>query len=278
MAIALATDHGLLIYDTRGSLVASAAGVATLNLGYSPDGSVIVADTLNSGDASVLNAATGEVVRIIPIDDIFPPGEILFTPSGDTLLMEFPVFPLDIPYMWIRRWNVADWSPRPSLESDLAGLPNHIELSRDGSILATSSFQDLQVHFWSYPDLTVLASFPGYSVAYAPSGNIAAVAEDRAVTILNTEGWGTSLTLRSSPVDREVDRLMLAFSLNDDVLVVGGRYLDIFDPSSGDLVRREGPFEEPVESALFSPDGHTLLLVTGNALSPFELSLWEPSN
>ena len=153
-------------------------------------------------------------------------------------------------------WRVADGKLLYELEGE---LPDDVAFSRDGSMLATTSYQDVTV--WKMPQLTWMQRFPGEwieSVAFSPDGTLLALASGSGLqvwriadgTLLQTL---TAESLAFGAVVFSPDGTLLASAAERSGLqlwrVADGTLLKTLDPAYGTIGY----------GLVFSPDGNLLV-------------------
>jgi WD40 repeat protein len=256
--VAVATENGTFLYWLDGREPIRLAQGYNHHLAFSPDGRFLATDMAHG--ATIFDPATQKLVAALDTKS-YPPGPILWTPTGDTLLLSIPIFPMTDLYIYLSSWEVLHWSENTTIETNQGGLPNQMVLSPDGAILGTSSYEDLRVHFWEFPNLYPLAEYEGTSVAYSPEGSLAAASNENVILILEPPTFRTRHTLLGLRYDK-YSEVELSFSPDGRILASGGKTLQLWDTSTGKLLRTFEPFQSPISCLRFSPNGRFLLSTT----------------
>lgn len=153
-------------------------------------------------------------------------------------------------------WRVADGMLLYELEGE---LPDDEAFSRDGSMLATISYQAVTV--WKMPELTWLQRFPGdliESVAFSPDGTILAFASGNGLQLWRIADG----TLLKTLTDEHLAFGAVAFSPDGTLLasVAERTGLQLWRVADGTLLKTLDPAYGHIgHKVVFSPDGNLLV-------------------
>jgi WD40 repeat protein len=247
--------------------------IATLNhgshvrgLAFSPDGQVLVSVGFN-GMARVWRVATTSTVTSLQMGaGLFsvcfaPDGENLFVGGGKGL---------------VEMWNWKTGRRTGQFQGHAEDVVA-IAVSPDGTRLATSSYQDAQIHLWSVGTREILQSL---SEPHRPAGAGLAFSRDGKILALGGSGGVVRYcNVNSGGLTSKIPLTLgvgsLAFSPDDTKLAVAGAgySLRIYDAKMGGLINDIDAHWNYIPRVAFSPDGTIL----GTASLDNSVRLWEVS-
>jgi len=176
-----------------------------------------------------------------------PDGGLLATGSGDRRL---------------RIYRTEDGKLAHSYE--LPGAIARLAFSPDSSLLATCAENRIQI--WRVSDWTLLANYSGTQFAFAPQGDLLAVAEtpdrEQIITIHR-------VSKQSEVVSFNAEGHSLAFSPDGSLLALTGQDISLWDTIKGEQVATL-PISRPFGEIAFSPRGDLLALTDWDGVT----TLW----
>jgi eukaryotic-like serine/threonine-protein kinase len=241
----------------------SAHGNGVVSLAFSRDGHSLIS---GGGDHSVKlhDCTTGRMLAANTnfIGNVFG---MALTPDGKELAVA-TWSPHNEDSGEIRILDAKTLEPRRVFSAD-AGKVLCLSISPDGSKLASAG-ADLMARLWEFPRGVRLATFNGHnntiaSLAFAPdSRNLATADWYGAVKLWSTEAGVVRQRISTR------NSFSVAYSPDGELLVCGGRGVELRDAASGALLRTLDYTNGDVRVA-FSPDGSILAAVGENHLAHF---------
>ena len=163
----------------------------------------------------------------------------------------------------------------------LAETPNYFAFMPDSRLLLTGAASQSIVRLWDVNTLEETAStdlLPGengnsiYGVAISPDGNQIAVSAAPFHNILRILDADLAETLFVLPVEDSIGRLV--FSPDGSLLAaVNYKTVTLWDMSTG-VISLSFELSTPVQTMAFSPDGSTLITVTGDDETAAMIAQW----
>ncbi len=166
----------------------------------------------------------------------------------------------------------------PGITSPTMGPPvrqvTHLAFAPDGRILAFVAGQGRDILLWNIEARRPLTTLhlgelarSTTALAFAPVGH----------TLATADYYGNAVLIWDIPTGRILRRLRqtglayLAYSPDGRALAVVGHGVQIYDPSTGALIRTMGNGREDIRRAAFSPDGLRLAIASVDGIA----SVWD---
>jgi len=169
----------------------------------------------------------------------------------------------------IKIWNVETRSLVQTLRPSPAQEVVTVALSSDGQTLASGSI-DGTVRLWNWKTGKLLHTLSGHSsivtsVAFSPNGQtLASGSGDKMIYLWKVGDGSLDQTIATQQFIQT-----LAFSPTDNMLASAGvgMSVDLWDWTTGNLVRSLGRYKSVIYAIAFSPDGRSLVF-SPDACSP----------
>ncbi len=146
--------------------------------------------------------------------------------------------------------------------------------SKDGSRIATtSSDQTVKIWDWRAKKLVTQTKVTAFKLAFSPDGSRLAAAEDRQITLWNTQNGALATTLTTGP---RAQSDLLLYSPDGQYIVNGGsiQTLTVWDTQTGKLVNTLPGAGGDENAAAFSPKGELLV----SSVLGGDVNLWDVSS
>jgi WD40 repeat protein len=260
-------------FDEEGLRPIAAIGQVDDQAGFTPKGDRVLSTVFEEGIA-VWDAATGAKVGMLPAKGAIDDGAV--SPDGRTVLA--------LSDGEVQRWDLDRLARLRQIQPSLS--PPNMSMSTDWSLAVNTTPEGSEL--WERHGLLPFEKYPeriGLGTALSPDGSVAATVLDgeRAVVEL----WDPESGEVTGTIDDDSDQV-LYFDFSDDgsMLYAATGVLDdtgdtayaeendvvVWDLDTGDeLARVTVDGEWPAESVEVSPDGSTLLTVSGEGAT----RLWD---
>jgi RNA polymerase sigma factor (sigma-70 family) len=244
----------------------------------SPDGKLMVVALQGTGRVCVLDAATGETLRTIEMENREQAGRLVFTPDGKGVVAPTGGATAD-PILLL--WDVTTGREVRRFTGHTAATYD-VALSPDGKRMVSAS-ADRTPRLWDVATGKELGKFEGHTdwvlrAAFSPDNvTVATGCSDKTVRLWDTKTCREIRTLDHGGPDHDGQVYGVAFSPDGTLLAsVGGSRLVLWDVATGKELRELN--REDGRWVAFSPDG-TLLASGGSPIveghCPGVVHLWE---
>lgn len=170
-------------------------------------------------------------------------------------------------------WDVQGRQSLVTVEAHAQPITSLV-FSSDGSRIATtSSDQAVKIWDWRAKKLVTQIKVAAFKLAFSPDGSRLAVAEDRQITLWNTQDGSLGTTLTTGP---RAQSDLLVYSPDGQYIVNGGsiQTLTVWDTQTGTLVNTLPGAGGDENAAAFSPKGELLV----SSVLGGDVNLWDVSS
>ena len=245
------------------------------SVAFSPNGQILA--THNSRSIQLWDANTGRRIATLAYQGVA--NSVAFSPDGKTLASGGSVSGiLSDKHTALRLWDVNTGRRIASaILREHRGGVNSVAFSPDGKTLASGGWdarglRGKTIHLWDANTLELLNTFEGHwsvnSIAFSPDGKtLASGGSDKTIRIWDVDTATHKVTLNG----HEGEVLSVAFSPDGLTLASGGGAdrrtgtLYLWDIATGKN-KRVISLASVFHSVAFSPDGGTLVYVSGGAI------------